>query len=328
MLALLDPVAADPRHLDAGGVADDRSRSRSAPRRTAPIVTTAAARPRPSGSSASRAASFLASVRAAIASSRVGQLGSGARSSAPCACGARRAFARGRPSRRRLDLGSARGAAQLARRGLGIGRVADRAHDDDPPRAGGDDLADVGRVDAADREPGVVAAGCAAACSIRLEPGGRPARLGRRLPDRAGAELVGPGAPRAASAASNCSRRVGREPDQRRGPGRARASATGSSSWPTWTPSASHASTRPGSSLRKKSAPCSRAARANGSANAISSSAQRGAFSRSWITSTPPAIAAASSCRRVCARRAAPRRRSRGAPRASARRRASSRASS
>ena len=43
--------------------------------------------------------------------------------------------------------------AQRARRGGGVVGVADRAHDDDPPRAGGDDLADVVGVDPADREP-------------------------------------------------------------------------------------------------------------------------------------------------------------------------------
>src|SRR5262245_16615902 len=40
--------------------------------------------------------------------------------------------------------------------GFGVGRVGERAHDDDAPGAGADDLADRPLVDAADGEPGHV----------------------------------------------------------------------------------------------------------------------------------------------------------------------------
>ena len=81
---------------------------------------------------------------------------------------------------------------QLARRGLGIGGVADGAHHHDPGRSGGRDLGHVRGVDATDRKPGDAAAG-RARMADQVEPRGGTTFLGGRLPDRPGAELVGPG---------------------------------------------------------------------------------------------------------------------------------------
>src|SRR5436190_1857444 len=101
--------------------------------------------------------------------------------------------------------------------------------------------------------------------------------------------------PWAALAASTCSTVWVDCPINASGPAASRASATGMSSWPTWAPSAPHSATRSGRSLRMKRPPCSAATRRNGSASEMSSSAQRGAFSRSWTISAPPRIAAWSS---------------------------------
>src|SRR4051794_1107074 len=102
----------------------------------------------------------------------------------------------------------------------------------------------------------------------------------------------GRSAPAAPFAASSCASECVDRPTRWSGPAWARASATGTSSWPTWTPSAPHASTRSGRSFKMNSAPCSRAVRRKGSESDTSSSAQRGPFSRSWTMSVPPRRAA------------------------------------
>ena len=96
------------------------------------------------------------------------------------------------------------------------------------------------------------------------------------------------------SAASISARVWVETPTSRSVPTAARASASGMSPWPTWTPSASHASTRSGRSLRTNSAPCASQARRNGAA-ARDELVVRISLSRSWTTSTPPRSAASSS---------------------------------
>ena len=141
--------------------------------------------------------------------------------------------------------------AARARRGLGVGGLGDRAHDDDPARAARGHVADVARVQPADREP--------RRRQVRrrpldvAEPGGRAARLGRRRVHRSDDDVVdvGIGVGLARPAPGACVDR----PTIRSGPTAARAAATGASSCPTCTPSAPHASTRSGRSLRMNSAP-------------------------------------------------------------------------
>ena len=77
----------------------------------------------------------------------------------------------------------------------------------------------------------------------------------RRRRERGDADVVGAG-----DVVELVRRRDG-EPEQPIGPTSARASSTDMSLRPTWTPSAPHASTRSGRSLRTKSAPCAVARR-------------------------------------------------------------------
>ena len=132
--------------------------------------------------------------------------------------------------------------AQRPRRGLGVVGLGDRAHDDDPRRAALDDLVHVARVEAADREPGLASPRPPRARrSAGPRPGG-PAWSASRAPGRPrGSRRRGPRPrPRPGRARGWSGRRSGPARP------RARAIAGGSSSWPTWTPSAPHASTRSG----------------------------------------------------------------------------------
>ena len=117
-------------------------------------------------------------------------------------------------------------------------------------RAALDDLVHVARVEPADREPRL-RHGARRVLDV-VQSGGRAARLGRRRVDRPDREvvdvLVGLAPPRPGRARASSGRRCG--PGR---PPRGR-SVGGSSSWPTWMPSAPHASTRSGRSLRMKSA--------------------------------------------------------------------------
>ena len=155
----------------------------------------------------------------------------------------------------------------------------------------------------------------------RPRPRGGSARARRRAAPpssaspRPGPALIwsGRASPVAASAASNCSGEWVERPTRAPGPASARASATGMSSWPTWTPSAPHASTSSGWSFKKKSAPCASAARRNGSASAI----ELLGAARRLLAELDQVGAAAKrrveERRRDRRRRAGPRRRSRGA---------------
>ena len=101
VLALLDPVAAEPGHLDAGQVADDRrdrDQRRDRPRRSSP----------PSAALPWRAARAARAPpgswpRCGRPSTRAARVCAARRSpDAPCAAAGRRAFARGSPSKARL----------------------------------------------------------------------------------------------------------------------------------------------------------------------------------------------------------------------------------
>ena len=139
---------------------------------------------------------------------------------------------------------------QLARRGLGVLGLGDRAHDDDPRRAALDDLvrrcprrARRSRTTAcrpcsprARRSPARRPGGPAwSASRARGRPRGSRRRGRRRRPRPASGAWV-------------------ERPTIRSGPTAARACAGVASSWPTCTPSAPHASTRSGRSLRMNSA--------------------------------------------------------------------------
>ncbi len=80
----------------------------------------------------------------------------------------------------------------LSRRRLRVLGLGDRPHDDDPGRARGDDLAEPGVVDPADREPGPLG-GVGGGGPDEVEAGRRAARLGRGRPAGAGAEVVDAG---------------------------------------------------------------------------------------------------------------------------------------
>ena len=207
--------------------------------------------------------------------------GPAARPTAPCAWSAPLACARGRPSARSPDARLER-FAQSARGGRGILGVADRAHDNHPrarrrrrPRRRSRRRCLRSRTRGSSPR--------SAAYSISSSPvPGRPSLVGVA---HTGPTLIwsGRSGPVAAQAAWICSREWVESPTSASGPANRRASATGRSSWPTWTPSASQAATRSGRSLRMNSARCSVAARRNGSASAISSWAEHGDFSRSWM---------------------------------------------
>ena len=156
--------------------------------------------------------------------------------------------------RHRRRSSAARSSAAAA---VGIGGVADRPHDADSSRSGRGHLMDGIAVDPSDGEPRALAAGARGVADV-VEAGGAAARLRRRLVHRPHAQLVGlrrrarlPAAPASAS----------RGRSARPGPTRSRTAATGSSSWPTCTPSAPAASARSGRSLSHSSAPCSSQAR-------------------------------------------------------------------
>ena len=263
VLALLDSVAADPGHLDPRQVADhardrDHRRDHGSDRHHGRALALAQRLELVAGGLVLR----LRAGRHPLALRRL--LGAPLASSDPCACAARPAFAPGSPSARRLEpgLGIER-RAQLPRRVLGVVGVADRAHDDRlAARRRATTSPTSRRRSRRSRTTGPRVRPSAAACSISASPAaGRPALVGVSQTGPA-LSWSGRASPSAAQRGVELRRAVGREADQRVGPGAARlAAATGSSSWPTWTPSAPQASTRPGSSLRKKSAPCSRAAR-------------------------------------------------------------------
>src|SRR3954452_14373260 len=73
------------------------------------------------------------------------------------------------------------GGSQLRGGGRGIRGVADGPHHDDPSCPCCHHLAHVTPVDAADGEPGALAAHALRGVAHVAEPGGRPALLGRRL---------------------------------------------------------------------------------------------------------------------------------------------------
>ena len=114
-----------------------------------------------------------------------------------------------------------------------------------------------------------------AACPGASSPvAGRPGFVGV---SHTGPTLIWSGRswPSAETAASTCEGEWVESPTRAASPAIRRASATGASSWPTWTPSAPHASTSSGRSLRMKIAPCSLAASRKGAAAATRSSAER-----------------------------------------------------
>ena len=209
-----------------------------------------------------------------------------ARPSAPCAWSAPRACARGWPSARSPDAAPRALRAAGARRppGSSASRIARTTTIRSAPAATTEETFSGSMPPIANQ--GIVAS--LAAYSINPSPvPGRPSLVGVA---HTGPTLIwsGRSGPVAAQAAWTCSREWVESPTSASGPASRRASATGRSSWPTWTPSAPQAATRSGRSLRMNSARCSVAARRNGSASAISSWAERRDFSRSWTMSAPP----------------------------------------
>jgi hypothetical protein len=99
---------------------------------------------------------------------------------------------------------------------LRIVRVADRADDDDPFGARGDDLLDVGRVDPPNREPRNGRVRCGELDQPEACRG--PALLRRCFPDRPDADLVGAGVPVGLAGGGHLLLGVGREANQRRRP--------------------------------------------------------------------------------------------------------------
>ena len=75
------------------------------------------------------------------------------------------------------------------RGGLRVGCLGERTDDDDPVGAGGQNLVEMGVVDAADGEPGAGGAEFGQFAD-RLQAGGRAAWFGGCGPDRADAEVV------------------------------------------------------------------------------------------------------------------------------------------
>ena len=106
---------------------------------------------------------------------------------------------------------------------------------------------------------------------VRVDAADREPRRGRRRAPRGGrGRARSPGGPPSSASRGRGRRRSSRRPRRRRparsecverptirSPTTARASGTGVSSWPTWTPSAPAASTRSGRSLRMNVAPAS-----------------------------------------------------------------------
>ena len=89
--------------------------------------------------------------------------------------------------------------------------------------------------------------------------------------------------------------RVGREADERAGPGGPRASATGGSSWPTWTPSAPSRGNEVGAVVEDEEGAVGVGGAPEGLGEGDQLLGAAGAFSRSWITPAPPRSAASSS---------------------------------
>ena len=102
---------------------------------------------------------------------------------------------------------------QLARRGLGIGGVADGAHHHErvAPAAATSATFEASMPPIANQGMPVPAAACMA---DQVEPGGGTALLGGRLPDRPGADLVGPGIAGRAESGVELLRRMRGEPDE------------------------------------------------------------------------------------------------------------------
>src|SRR6059058_2696936 len=160
---------------------------------TAAATVTAVGRsPLRSGTIFARAASFLSSLREGVRGSGSGgvrgwelggvrgwELGVGSWGWVP-------ARARFRPLR---DMRSVHRRAQVARRALWVWCVAYRSDDHDSCCTCGGDLVHVRLVDAADREERL--RGDGRCVTDEVEPGGGAARLRGRLPDRAGAQVVG-----------------------------------------------------------------------------------------------------------------------------------------
>ena len=189
-----------------------------------------------------------------------------------------------------------RGAKRACRR-LGVVGVADRAHDDDPlaPRRRRPRRRWPASIPPIANQGGVAGAVGARRRRSSSPAAGRPAFVGV---SQTGPTLIWSGrgrSPAAASAASNCAGRVGREADERAGPGEraglgdrrvvlADVDAVGAAGLD-----------QVGPVVEEEERAVLGGGAAEGSARASSSSAQRGAFSRSWIMSTPPASAASSS---------------------------------
>ena len=200
-------------------------------------------------------------------------------------------------SARRLRLRCPNGdpsRAQRSRRPRVVG-LGDRPHDDDPPSR------------RASTAAGTFAASSPPIANHGLRDGAR-ART-RRTPaprpgGRAWSASRAPGRPRGSRrrrrrrAASACAGAWVERPTIRSGPTTRARRAGVPSSWPTCTPSAPHASTRSGRSLRMNSAPCASAAARNARAAATSASSSS-VLSRSWIRSTPPRSAASRNAARA-----------------------------
>ena len=151
--------------------------------------------------------------------------------------------------------------ARAARRGsLRFGQVA---HDDEVAGAAPGQVRDLLRRDAAgdeDRDRRLRRRRAEV-----VEPGAGTAGFGGRGLDRPGGDVgdTRPGRPGRATAARSAGAWV-ESPMMASGPRIRRASATGASSWPTWTPSAPTSRARSGRSLRMKGTPWSAQTRGRG----------------------------------------------------------------
>ena len=150
---------------------------------------------------------------------------------AACACAARRRRAAQAPGAASPTAAS----APRSRSATAAGSAASRIARTTPSRRGArcDDLGDVAGVDAADREERVRR--IRGRVLDQAEPDAGAPLFGRRLPDRADADVVDGAMPAGGeSAPLECVER----PMITSGPSSSRASATGMSSCPRWTPSA------------------------------------------------------------------------------------------
>ena len=230
--------------------------------------TAARNRPRPAASRRGGERSWTLSAptitpTASSAQTATATRSAGGRSPSPSGSSAARACCRDRsgaaPARRALSghrplrRSAAVRVEPLAQRARGRSRIAgagDRPQHAHPRRARAEHVREVARVEAADREERH--RGVGGRVADELEPDGRAARLGRRLVDRADADVVDQARRRPRRSRSGA---WVERPTSMSGPTSSRTSATGMSSWPTWTPSAPASRATHGRSLTISSAP-------------------------------------------------------------------------